>query len=73
MTPLECPEIDPVQYGALSQQVRDMDKKLDRLEKQIDELLQIANQGKGGLWVGVGLLSALSGALGSLVQQIKGI
>ena len=35
-------EIDPVKYGVLWQKVQDLDKKVDKLEAGMDELLALA-------------------------------
>ena len=34
-------EIDPVKYGALWQKVQDMDKKMDKMEQQMEQLIEI--------------------------------
>jgi hypothetical protein len=57
-------EIDPVKYGVLWQKVQDLDKKVDKLERGMEELLELANRGKGGLWVGMALISAISSVVG---------
>jgi hypothetical protein len=64
-------EIDPVRYGVLWQKVQDyerrfddMSKKMDKMEHQLDQLVGLANQGKGGFWAGMALVSAISSAVG---------
>ena len=37
-------EIDPVKYGVLWERVQQMDKKIDKMERQIEELLALANR-----------------------------
>jgi hypothetical protein len=69
---MNTPEIDPVRYGVLWQRVQDMDKKIDKMENQIDQLLTLANQSKGGLWVGMSIVSAISAIVGFIVSHIKG-
>ena len=59
-------EIDPVRYGVLWQKVQDLDKKVDKLEAGMEELLALANRGRGGLWVGMALISAVSSIVGYL-------
>lgn len=63
--------IDPVKYGVLWQKVQDyerrfdvMDRKMDQMENQLDHLVALANQGKGGFWAGMALVSAVSSAVG---------
>jgi hypothetical protein len=64
-------KIDLVKYGVLWQKVEDydrrfdqMDKKMDKMERQLEQLVGLANQGKGGLWAGMALVSAVSSAIG---------
>ena len=57
-------EIDPVRYGVLWQKVQEMDKKVDRLESDIRQLLELANRSKGGLWLGMAVASTLTGIVG---------
>lgn len=61
---LENGEIDPVKYGVLWQKVQDMDKKMDKVERQIELLLDMASRSKGALWVGIGLWSAGAALVG---------
>ena len=65
-------EIDPVKYGVLWQKVQDMDKKVDKMERQLEQLLELANKGKGGLWFGMTVASAVSGFVGFLLSHWKG-
>jgi hypothetical protein len=48
--------IDLVKYGVLWQKVQEMDKKVDKLERNIEELLALANKGKGGLLSGISVI-----------------
>jgi len=68
---MEQSEIDPVKYGVLWERVQNMDKKIDRMERQIEELLELANKGKGGLWFGMAVASAISGLIGFLIAFLK--
>lgn len=61
-------EIDPVRYGVLWQRVQEMDKKVDKMERQLEELLALANKSKGGLWLGMSLISILSSVVGYFVS-----
>ena len=64
-------EIDPVKYGVLWQKVQDMDKKVDKMERQLEELLALANKGKGGLWFGMAVASSVAGLMGFMVAWLK--
>ena len=57
-------EIDPVKYGVLWQKVQDMDKKMDKMEQQMEQLIDMASRSKGALWLSIGLWSTLTGIAG---------
>ena len=59
---------DPVKYGVLWERVQVMDKKMDKMESQIDQLLELANKGKGGFWMGM-TIASFAGAVVSLVAN----
>jgi hypothetical protein len=68
---MDTPEIDPVRYGVLWQKVQDyerrfdeMSAKIDKLESNIDRLVAMANQGKGGFWMGMVIVSAVGSVIG---------
>jgi hypothetical protein len=65
-------EIDPVKYGVLWERVTQMDKKIDKMEGQIEELLELANKGKGGFWMGMTIASMLGGGVAWVVAWFKG-
>lgn len=69
---MEPGEIDPVRYGAMWQRVQDMDKKIDKMERQIEELLALANKSKGGLWAGMAIASAVGGVVTWAAGHLKG-
>jgi hypothetical protein len=57
-------EIDPVKYGQLWEKVDQLTAKVDKLEEGMEELLALANKGRGGFWVGMMVVSALSTFIG---------
>jgi hypothetical protein len=67
----ESNEIDLVKYGVLWQKVQDMDKKMDKVERQLDELMALANKGRGGLWFGMTVVSGVSAVVGYLLNYWK--
>jgi hypothetical protein len=69
---MEPGEIDPVKYGVLWERVQNMDKKIDKMESQISELLELANKSKGGLWAGMAIASAFGAAVSWLASHWKG-
>lgn len=64
-------EIDLVKYGVLWERVQQMDKKIDKMERQIEQLLELANKSKGGLWAGMAIASAIGGAVTWVVSHFK--
>lgn len=68
---MEPAEIDPVKYGVLWERVQNMDKKMDKMEGQIEQLLELANRGKGGLWFGMTIVSFMSGITGFAIAWFK--
>jgi hypothetical protein len=70
---MNSPEIDPVKYGVLWQKVQDyerrfddMSTKIDKMESSIETLVALANQGRGGFWMGMVIVSAVSSVMGYL-------
>jgi hypothetical protein len=76
---MNTPEtIDPVKYGVLWQKVQDyerrfdeMSAKIDKLETNIDKLVEMANQSKGGFWMGMVAVSAVGSVLGYVANWVS--
>jgi hypothetical protein len=64
-------EIDPVKYGVLWERVQNMDKKMDKMEGQIAELLELANKSKGGFWMGMTIASGVGGFVSWIVSHLR--
>ena len=76
---MQPPEIDPVKYGAMWQRVQDyerrfevVDKKLDKMEMQLEELLALANKGRGGFWAGMTIASTVGAVVAWVAGHVKG-
>ena len=76
---MNTPEIDPVKYGVLWQKVQDyerrfdqMETKMDKMEDQLEKLVALANQGRGGFWAGMAFVSFISSAIGFSLSWLKG-
>ena len=69
---MNTPEIDPVKYGVLWERVQAMDKKMDKMETQIDQLLELANKSKGGFWMGMTIASMVGGVVTWVAGHLKG-
>lgn len=57
-------DIDLVKYGVLWQKVESMEAKIDKMETQLETLIELANKGRGGFWMGMVFVSATSTVLG---------
>lgn len=55
--------IDPVEYGKLLHAVEELEHKVSAMESDIKELLQLANQSKGGFWIGMTIAAAVGRVL----------
>jgi hypothetical protein len=68
-------EIDPVKYGVLWQKVEDyerqlseVNKKIDKMESQLDKLVGMAERSKGSLWALMGVASVVGGIISLLTD-----
>ena len=61
-------EIDLFKYGQVVAQVNAMEKKIDKLESGMEELLALANKGRGGFWVGMMVVSGISSIVGFIAH-----
>ena len=71
--------IDLVRYGALYQKVENyeqkfdaMQKKMDKLEDNLEHLIALANQGRGGFWMGMLIVSGVSTLVGWFLHWSNG-
>jgi hypothetical protein len=64
-------EIDLVKYGVLWQKVQDMDKKVDKMERNVEELLALANKGRGGFWMGMTIASSVGAVVAWIAGHVK--
>jgi hypothetical protein len=65
-------EIDPVRYGQLWEKVDTLTNKVDKLEEGMEELLALANKGRGGFWVGMMVVSGISSIVGFIIHWLTG-
>lgn len=64
-------DFDPIKYGVLWERVQNMDKKMDKMELQITELLELANKSRGGFWMGMTLASGAGGLVTWIASHWK--
>ena len=55
--------IDPIKYGKLLAKVETLEDRVDDMSKDIKSLLELANQSKGGFWMGMTVASIIGGFL----------
>jgi len=67
-----------VKYGALYQKVQDyerrfddMSAKIDKMETSIETLVALANQGRGGFWMGMVIVSAVGSLIGYFTHLLS--
>ena len=63
-------DVDLFKYGQLVAQVDSLDKKVDKLESKIEELIALANKGKGGMWFGMVFISSISAVSGYITHLV---
>ena len=61
---LDMSDIDLVKYGVLWQKVESMEAKIDKMETQLETLIELANKGRGGFWMGMVFVSGVSSIFG---------
>lgn len=61
-------DIDLVKYGVLWQKVESMEAKIDKMEAQLETLVELANKGRGGFWMGMIFISAVSTIAGYIAH-----
>jgi hypothetical protein len=57
-------EIDPVRYGVLWHKVEKMEEEVTELRNDVKTLLAMAERSKGGMFMGMAVVSALSSVVG---------
>jgi hypothetical protein len=56
-------EINPREFGRLEAEVHSLRTQVTDLQKDMRELLELANRSKGGLWVGMSIAAGLGGVV----------
>lgn len=61
--------LNPVEYGKLLAKVEGLETKVNSMDADIKCLLALANQSKGGFWMGMTIASIAGGFLTWLTQN----
>jgi predicted PurR-regulated permease PerM len=63
-------DIDARDFGRLEAQVEALQSEVHSLSKDVKELLELANKGKGGFWMGMTIASAVGGVLTFIGERL---
>jgi hypothetical protein len=63
-------DIDARDFGKLEAQVEALQSEVHTLSKDVKELLELANKGKGGFWMGMTIASAVGGVLTFIGERL---
>ena len=55
-------EIDPREFGRLEAEVKSLQEEVRGLREDVKALLELANKGRGGFWMGMSIASLVGGA-----------
>jgi len=59
----ELEKFDMFKFGGLVNQVENLQAKVDSMDRDIKELLELANRSKGGFWMGMTIASIVGGVI----------
>ncbi len=62
-------DIDPREFGRLEAEVNSLRNQMTAMQVDIRTLLEMANQSKGGLWVGMTIASMFGGIVSWFVSH----
>ena len=63
-------DIDLREFGKLEAQVEVLQTEVHALREDVKKLLEMANKSKGGFWVGMAIVSAISGAAAFIMDRV---
>ena len=65
-------KFDMFKFGQLVNQVETLQVQVTSMDKDIKELLQLANQSRGGFWMGMAIVSGISSFIGFVSHNFLG-
>ena len=63
-------EIDARDFGRLESQVETLQGQVTQLSTDVKALLELANKGKGGFWVGMTIASFMGGVITFVADRL---
>jgi len=62
-------DINPVEFGKMKEQIEHLQKGQDELNKDMKEMLALANQSRGGFWVGMSIAAFIGGIVSIVIRN----
>jgi hypothetical protein len=63
-------DIDAREFGKLEAQVESLQKEMHSLSQDVKALLELANKGKGGFWIGMTIASFMGGIVTFVADRL---
>jgi DNA anti-recombination protein RmuC len=63
-------DIDAREFGKLEAQVEALQKEMHTLSQDVKALLELANKGKGGFWMGMTIASFMGGIITFIADRL---
>ena len=63
-------DIDARDFGKLEAQVEALQKEMHQLSTDVKALLELANKGKGGFWMGMTIASFMGGIITFVADRL---
>ena len=63
-------EVDARDFGKLEAQVEALQKEMHTLSADVKALLELANKGKGGFWMGMTIASFMGGIITFVADRL---
>ena len=63
-------DIDAREFGKLEAQVEALQKEMHTLSQDVKALLELANKGKGGFWMGMTIASFMGGIVTFVADRL---
>jgi hypothetical protein len=67
---LQMSDIDARDFGKLEAQVEALQAEVHSLSKDVKALLELANKGKGGFWMGMTIASFMGGVITFVADRV---
>jgi len=62
-------DINPVEFGKMKEQIDHLQKTQNELQKDMKAMLALANQSKGGFWVGMSIAAFIGGLISIVIRN----